>query len=312
MKKKIAILGATGHIAKGLLFGWKGAAASELHAFARSADRLTGFLQENGLFPEVHVHPFSDFGAFDADAVINCVGIGNPTRLAEHPEEIFSLTEEYDDLILNYLSAHPAAHYIHFSSGAVYGPDFSTPANDETANAVPVNRLSPAHFYSLAKINSEAKHRARPAFNIVDLRIFGYFSRFTDTGQKYFLNGIIHAIRTRTTLRTGPENFMRDFVHFRDLTACLELCLAQSHINAALDMYSLKPIGKFEVLDFFREHYELDYQVDETSRNTSPTGSKANYYSLSRKAETLIGYHPTMSSLDSLREEAKFLFPALP
>ncbi len=309
MKKKIAVVGATGHIAKGLLFGWKENPSLELHAYARSTDRLTAFLQANGLFPGVAVYPMQDFGRLDVDAVINGVGIGNPTRLTEHPEEIFTLTEEYDNLILNYLAAHPTVHYIHFSSGAVYGPEFASPATETSTHALPVNRFSTTHFYSLAKIHSEAKHRARPDLNIVDLRIFGYFSRFTDTEQKYFLNDIIHAIRTQSPLHTNPDTFMRDFVHFRDLTACLELCLAQPSINAALDMYSLKPIGKFEVLDFFRDQYGLVYQVGETSCHASPTGSKPYYYSLNRSAETLLGYHPTHSSLDSLREEVPFLLP---
>jgi nucleoside-diphosphate-sugar epimerase len=309
MKKRIAILGATGQIAKGLLFSWARGGDLTLHVFARSQERLALFLKEHQLTERVQAHPFQEFSQGDYTAVVNCVGIGSPARLAEHPGEIFSLTAEFDDLCLAYLKAHPQTQYLHFSSGAVYGTDFASPAGDGACNPVPVNQLTAAHFYGLAKIHAEAKHRALPELGIVDLRVFGYFSRFADLTQKYFINDILGSIRGKKTLVTGAGDFSRDFAHFRDLAAILEKCLAQPRLNAALDVYSRKPATKFELLDFFRGVHGLNYRVDENIETVSPTGSKTQYFSLSRKAGQVLGYAPALTSLDCLREEAACLLP---
>lgn len=45
LNKKIAILGATSHIAKGLIYNFNKEEANELFLFARSIDRLQGFLK---------------------------------------------------------------------------------------------------------------------------------------------------------------------------------------------------------------------------------------------------------------------------
>jgi hypothetical protein len=53
----------------------------------------------------------------------------------------------------------------------------------------------------------------------------------------------------------------------------------------------------------------LNYRVDENTEHVSPTGSKTQYFSLSRKAGQVLGYAPALSSLDCLREEAACLLP---
>jgi nucleoside-diphosphate-sugar epimerase len=304
---KLALLGATGHIAKGLMFAWQGRPELEVDAFARSVERVENFLRPLRPLARVHPRPLSDFGDAEYAAVINCVGIGDPQVLADRPEVIFAVTETYDDLVLDHLSSHPGTLYVNFSSGAVYGTEFPAPAGDATVTSLPVNRLSPAHYYGLAKLNAEAKHRSRAKQNIVDLRVFGYFSRFADRAQRYFLNEVLTCVENRRPLLTDAVPFVRDYVHFQDLAACIELCLGRPGINAGLDMYSLLPIDKFGILKFFQENFGLEYRVDGPAAGASPTGNKANYYSLSRTAESLLGYRPTRSSLDCLREEATAL-----
>jgi nucleoside-diphosphate-sugar epimerase len=306
----IAILGATSHIAKGLIARLRTRPAGELALFARAPERITAFLEALGVsHASVRVLPMDRFASGRYDVVINCVGIGDPAVLRREIASIFRLTEEMDNLVLDYLQLRQDALYINFSSGAVYGTDFELPAGDARRNAIDVNHLAPGQFYGIAKLHAEAKHRACKELNIVDLRVFSYFSRHIDLQSSFLLCEIVTCIRNGRTFVTGPDDIQRDYVHPDDLTALIGHCIEHRRLNGALDVYSREPVSKFAILEFFAKHHGLQYRIEGGHGAAAPTGAKSSYYSLSRKAAG-IGYQPRFASLDCIREESQSLLRA--
>lgn len=280
-RKQIGILGSTGHIAKGLAENLS--KDHELHLYSRNADT-----------------PLELYQYADLDVLINC--IGPREKLWTDPYRIFTITEEWDGKCIDYCMAHPDALYISFSSGAVFGGRFDNPVDEKTPICHAPCSL-PSAFYGIAKLNSEAKHRALKNLNIVDIRVFSYFSRYLPPDSRCLMAEIIACIEEGRELMTSPEDFSRDYIHPKDLAQLIERVMEVHDLNAAFDAYSLFPCAKFEILDFFREQYGLRYRVDPEFRDTSPTGPKLNYYSVNMAAQE-IGYYPQYSAMDAIKEEA--------
>ena len=188
--KSIAILGATGHIAKSIIHSFKDEPNFSLHLFSRSSQKTESFTQEIGI-KNAHIHSYNQFNDYSYSSIINCVGIGDPNRLKAVPDEVFFVTEEIDLMVLLYLRKHSSTSYINFSSGAVHGTEFRNPVTDESVTTIAINALTVSDYYGIAKINAEAKHRALGQFNIIDLRIFGFYSQFLELDRPYLLSEII-------------------------------------------------------------------------------------------------------------------------
>jgi len=308
--KKIAILGATSHISKGLIhnFGLEG--RNTLFLFARSLDRVREFLKEIGREDNVYVRGFSELDQESYDVLINCVGVGNPVKLQGSLSQIFALTETFDNLILEYLTKHPDALYINFSSGAAYGTDFTSPVKESTHAKWDINHIKNTEYYGVVKLYCETKHRALKELQIVDLRVFGYFSRYIDLSSKYLLTEILSSIMQESVFETTNNNIVRDYIHPEDLISLIQICISKKALNDVFDVYSIKPVTKFELLDYFGQEYGLNYTISNTISIINVTGNKMNYYSTNRKAET-IGYAPRYTSLEAVIQESKIILNSL-
>lgn len=306
MKKiKIAILGATGHVAKNLIYHFSKDKNKKLVLFARDFPKLYKFLQKiDGL--SIETQPFSNFYNQPYDVIINCVGKGNPKEILEMGPEIFFLTEEFDNIVLRYLKLYPKTIYINFSSGGVYSTKFNTPATPESIPTLNVNNISKQDYYRLAKINSEAKHRGMSEHNIIDLRIFGFYTRFIDLKTSFFLVQIINAIKNNKVFKTIDNDMLRDYIHPKDFIKIVELCLNQTNLNDVFDIYSNYPVSKFEILDYFKYDYDLKYRISKNLKLYNATGNKSYYYSNNTKLESL-GYFPQFTSMDTIIDETKEL-----
>jgi nucleoside-diphosphate-sugar epimerase len=307
--KKIALLGATGYIGRSLapeFFAEKN--KYELFLFSRSKDKL------KKMFPRVddanvHACEMQDFLVHAYDVIINCTGIGDTQELKARPEQIFRVTEEMDAMIMGYLEKKPSTLYINLSSGAVYGDNFKKPTTMESVSVLHVNALPVSEYYAIAKINAEAKHRARPNLNIVDVRVFAFFSRFVDTASNFLMSDIVQSLQGETVLETTDENIVRDYICPKDLHALLQLIIKKRKINDCFDVYSLKPVKKFALLALVQKKYGLKYIIKERAAHSAGLPKKA-YYSNNRKAASL-GYAPKFSSLSGIDAELRALKDSL-
>lgn len=296
---RIAILGATSHIAKGLIDCWTHKKDRELLLYARDLARVREFLDQLGRATEAKVYSIEEYGSAQHDVVVNCVGIGNPQKLVDNIGKIFSVTVKFDDLILDYLSDNPQAAYINLSSGAAYGADFLRPVDEKSRAIFNINDLKPDEFYGIAKLHSEARHRALKHLNIIDLRIFGYLSRYIDLNEKFLMSEIISCLKNKQTFTTSPIDIWRDYLHPQDLASFIDCCINYCPLNAGFDAYSKQAVSKFELLSFFAKKYGLEYKVDNTFQPQTATGTKQHYYSINHAAEC-IGYKPLYSSIEGV------------
>ncbi len=302
--RRIAILGATGHIAKSLTEGFLRGGRHRLLLFARSPQRAGAFLERIGLPGAAPCLGFDDFPGCDCDAVINCVGIGDPGGLRDAGADIFKLTEAFDNLALDYVTLHPDARYINVSSGAAYGGEFIEPAGEATPARFPANAIGPADGYGISKLNAEAKHRALPHLPIVDLRVFGFFSRHIPLSARFLMSEALSSIIAGRTLETGPDDIVRDYIHPADLLSLVEACLDTEPLNDVFDVRSLAPARKFDILRLLEERHGLRYILSEDAHFRSATGIKPNYFSTSSRASARLGFQPRFTSLECVGHES--------
>jgi len=304
--KVIAILGANSHIAKGLINNFAHKTDDALRLFTRDAAKTAAFLGSIGKGPSANCaieEGYRDFLAGRYDVVINCVGAGAPNKLGKDYSVWFTLTEEFDNLAINYLRGHPDALYVNFSSGAVYGRDGSAPVEENTVNPIAVNHVPATDYYAVAKLNAEAKHRSLGHMRIVDIRIFSYFSRFIDLDSGYFITEALKCLMGNTLLETNKANIVRDYIHPDDLFSLLLRCVEADHLNDAFDAVSAKPVDKLSILGYFETEHGLRYHITPSLRFGGPNGFKLIYCSVFNKAVN-IGYKPTFSSMDAIAQEA--------
>lgn len=305
-KIKIAIIGATSHIAKGLILFLKDDKTIELHCYARNLEKVASFSKLID-YKNPILKSFSDLNDDIVDVIINCIGISYAPDLNSLSENVFELTEKFDFLILDYIKKNIGTTYINFSSGAVYGTAFNKPVSNTTQTIIDVNNILSEDYYRIAKLNSEAKHRSLNSYNIIDLRIFGYYSRFIDLSKNYLMSDIISCIKENRTLITSPNNIFRDYVHPNDLFNIIKACFEAKNLNQALDVKSKKPISKMEILQFFKQKYNLKVQIIQDFGTKPPTGEKLNYYSENINIET-IKFSPKHSSIECIETETEELF----
>lgn len=296
---RIAILGATSEIAKDLILSFNN--KHQLVLYSRRPAAVTRWFLQINLDNCVNrdISEFSDNVRFDA--IINFIGAGNPHIIQRLGKRIFSITESYDQMVLNYLQEHPSCLYIFMSSGAVFGDNFSTPVNSETRSVFPINSIEPQHYYGLAKAQAEYRHRMSD-YNIIDLRIFNYFSSTMDIHNSFMICDMMRSILENTQFLIDNTPITRDYVGPKDFHHMIEVLLNQEKINTAIDMYSRLPISKDLLIEYMKERYGLKvWQRNQLTQ--SATGVKDNYYSTNLEAYSL-GYSPTYTSIQTIFEEA--------
>ncbi len=290
--KKIAILGSTGYIGKSLVYEFSKETEYEVYLFVRSKEKIDSFLRSIGIDKAIdnkfRVHTMSEFGLHEYSVVINAAGIGSPAILKKNPEEIFKVTEDLDSLVINYIQNKRDILYINLSSGAVYN--------------APIENPEPKDYYSFAKKKSEDRHRKLSNLNIVDLRVFNFFSRFYDSDAGFLMSDITDSIQCKRQFKTTSSDIVRDFITPEDLLSLIKIVMEQSVINDAFDVYSAKSITKFELLKAMKDKYNLEFVVDDGDQKISPTGTKNEYVPKDMRA-SILGYSPKYSSLSGIEHE---------
>lgn len=303
---KLAILGASSHIAKDLVASIAEHTDYECELFVRVPGALDAELRAIAERKEFAVLDYSDFDiSCQFDAIINFVGVGDPARAVQMGKDIFTVTELYDNLALEYLQAHPQCRYIYLSSGAAYGTNFETPVTEASKAIFAINGLKPQDWYGAAKFQAECRHRALPKAAIVDVRVFSYFSHRQAVDARFFLSDILRALHAGTVLEVAPDDMLRDYLTPADFLQLIDRILHSPACNDVVDCYSQAPISKFELLTALSEQFGLQHAVAGDQARVNATGPKAHYYSHNRKAEHLFGYAPSDSSLSGVMREIR-------
>jgi hypothetical protein len=307
---RIAILGATSHIAKNLVYYFRRESQFDLFLFARNQGAVYEFLKSTEGGVPLVVAGFDSFSGGNYDAVINCVGIADPEKQKNAGVELFRLTERFDDLVLDHLAGHQQTVYVNFSSGAVYGTAFDSGVDCDAVASVAVNSIASADYYRIAELNAEAKHRAVADGNIIDLRVFSFFSRFVDLESGFLLAEMMRCVMARRRFHTSAVDIVRDYVAPSDLFSLVKSCVASHGINQPIDVFSAAPIRKSELIALFSREFGLETLTDEEAR-VSPTGAKLAYYSKNHVATSLLGYIPALTSSGAVRGEANEIMARL-
>lgn len=301
---RIAILGATSHIAKDLVLSLSTERDYVLVLYARRPELVRAWLKSCDISDR---HSAADFSCFSLnenfDAIINFVGAGDPARVAAIGPSIFDVTSQYDDLALTYVHHHAACRYIFLSSGAVYGANFDRPVDEETQAMVAVNSHKPHDWYGISKLQAELRHRATPNRSIIDVRVFNYFSNTQDIAARFFITDILRAVHQGTTLICSSEYMVRDYVYSSDFCRMITAALLCPAANAALDCYSKAPIDKPTLLAAMEARFGLRYEIADVKVSVNATGSKSRYYSHNKRAAD-IGFRPLLTSLEGIVQGA--------
>ena len=300
-QKNIAIFGSTGHIGKNLISFFIKNNDFKIFLFSRDIKKFESLKM---IFSDtMSFNTYDDFGKNEYDVIINCVGISNPNAFEKNSRSIFDTAEFYDTMVLDYLKNFPTTLYINLSSGAVFSREFDKPVDDSSTYKFDVNGINKGEMYSISKMYLESKHRSLPDLNIVDLRIFGFFSRFIDVNAGFFMSELLQALKNKSEFVTDKKDFVRDYVNPKDFYDLTKNCIANKKINDVFDVYSKEIISKFQILEECFNKFDLKFKLVEKIESISPTGVKKNYYSLSRKAEK-INYSPQFSSLETILNES--------
>ena len=311
MPIQFAILGATGHIGKSLTAEIAKNDQYHLLLYARDPSAVEKHLANiNYISANVDVLHIDLFGETYSDVVINAVGAGDPARLASLGPGIFRLTEEFDNRVLDYLYEFPKALYLNLSSGAVYGTGFAAPADISSRLSLKINDMPESQFYGIAKLQAEGKHRAHREFNIVDLRVFSYFSQFIDLSGQFFMAELTQSLLSSEVLITDDSDFYRDYIVPCDLMAMIQRCVEKWSscdkypLNCAIDCYSLSPVGKFELIEALTKQLGLRHIKRKSMETVATAGTKIQYYSRYYEAENW-GYSPRYSSTEGVLRELR-------
>ena len=293
---KIAILGATSAIAKDLIKSFND--EHELELYSRRLGDVAFWMMENNL-RNFSTWNYPEFKYLrDADVIINFVGAGSPEKVIQLGEQIFEITESFDKMALDYIGKNRDCKYIFISSGAVFGENFSTPADIDKQSLFPINNLQPKHYYGYAKAMAEVRHRVAQR-NIFDLRVFNYISPSVNINYRYMITDMIRAIKDKSVYKVDRTPIVRDYVGPQDFHQMINVLLKHDKMNTAVDMYSRQPITKDSLLTHMALRYGLTYETTGVPVGLAATGVKENYFSVNTAAYAL-GYRPELTSLENI------------
>ena len=305
---RIAVLGATSQIARDLVQLFSATGDHDWVLYARRPEVVIQWLADTGLAQRHEVAAFSAFTPHQPfDAILNCVGVGNPAQAVAIGASIFDVTTQCDDLALRYVQKHPTARYIFLSSGAVFGGSFAEPVTADWKAIFPINQMGAQDWYGVAKMWVECRHRALSALPIVDVRIFNYFSSSADIANRFLVTDILRALVAKDTFHTSPEDITRDYLGPGDLHQLMHNILQNGPVNVAVDCYSKMPVGKLEMLAAMQEKFGLSYALSPVNHGINATGNKKNYYSKNHVAHKIFGYIPKLSALENVLTESEIL-----
>jgi len=303
---KIAIFGASSEIAKDLIISYSYNANNVFALFVRDTKSFEDWAKTHKLNNNFKIYDYLDFSNNqDYEVIINFVGVGDPIKAKKIGSDIIQITDKFDNIIIDYIKNHKKTKYIFMSSGAVFSGNFDKPVNENTLKTCTI-KPNLIDSYTLAKLNTENKHRSLKNYNIIDLRVFNYFSASQDYNSGFLSSNIVNSIINKQVLKTTPEEIFRDYITPTDFFNLVESIINSGPLNSAIDCYTKSPVSKFHLLTTLEEKFELKYKIIDGKSNQGVGGFKTNYYSINKFAKSL-GYEPKFDSLGGMLYEVSKL-----
>ena len=298
---KIAFLGSSSQIAKGLLREFHNDDKHHFYLFTRDTKSFNNWMDEAKLnSSNVKLESFQKFNSSHKfDLIINFIGIGDPAKALKMGSKIFDITYEYDQLVLDYLTFYPNTKYIFISSGVVYGDIFKSPASINSSSVIHINDLKHTDWYSMSKIYAESRHRALEKFSIMDVRIFNYVSSDIDMNSRFLITDALRSIKENQVMKTDDKNITRDYIGPKVLHQLVMKLAKNDCLNTSVDCFTKDPTDKFSILELMKSQFGLKYEIINSNSGINAYGSRDNYFSLNYKAKSF-GYEPSLSSLDNI------------
>ena len=301
----IAVLGATSQIARDFVQACNASSEHRFSLYARRPEVVQAWATQKQLRSIARIASFDSFtNAPRFDAVLHCVGVGNPAAAQSLGAGILDITYEYDTLALRHIQSHPDTRYIFLSSGAAYGANFTQPANENTPCQFGINHMQAQDWYGAAKFHAECRHRALSDLPIVDIRVFSYFSHSQDLNARFLISDILRAIQSKQVLKTSTENIVRDYIGPAEFAMLVNAVLQAPPMNIAVDAFSAAPIDKMTLLTALEKSHGLRWEVDTTTSAINATGMKMHYYSKHQRPALELDYTPERDSMQVILEES--------
>lgn len=299
---KIGILGANSEIAKDLIINLLNKSNHELFLYVREVEKLRNYFVKNNLNKQYKILDILNFNEkIKLDCIINFIGAGSPNKIKKLGSEILKISDFFDSKVINYIEKNNQCLYIFISSGAVFGLNYSTPVKNNKKTIINIGEA--IDWYGLSKIYAEAKHRGCSQNRIVDIRIFNYFSHTQATDNNFLINDIYRSIVNSKKLYTSGINIKRDYLNPEDFYSLI-IAVLKLNSNTSYDAYSKAPIDKFSLLNFCKEKYGLEYEIE--VENPNYMSNRVNYYSKNHEAHK-IGYRPLYDSMGGIERELEYM-----
>lgn len=303
---RLALIGATSHICKGVVRELSQLDEVELLLYSRDKGRVSQWLVAANITGNIKNYEFAEWSSVaGCDAVVSFIGAGEPKTVRNRQMELVKTADVFDLRILGEIEKSHECRYINLSSGAVFFGQ-GDPVKENSSGSVPLNNIGPRDFYALSKLIQECRHRARPDLPIVDLRIYSYVSQYQDLGGSSLMASVARALKDRTMLAVGSDELWRDYVAPAEVAAMIRLVLAADPMNDVFDVYSAAPVEKMQLLRELESQLGLKYSSVENPEINLSTANSSRYYSENRRAASL-GYRPTRTSLDCVLGEMRLL-----
>ena len=300
----IAIFGAGSQISKDLILSFFCKNKDfKLFLFSRRTHILEKWIVKFGITENFKFQEYDGFGKnYKYDVIINFIGAVSPKSIQDVGQSIFTITEKYDQMIIDYLNVNKRTKYIFLSSGSIFGDDYKQPVRDASVAKIDINNMGQTCWYPMSKLYAESKHRALSNLFIVDVRVFNYFSKTMSIDSGYLITDIARSIKNKEVFLTSKYNIVRDYIGPNDFYNLIMSLISVKNLNMAIDCYTKAPVDKVTLLNNLKNKFGLEYVFKSDFDTINATGYKKNYFSKSRKAINF-GYKPTMSSLETIISE---------
>lgn len=245
------------------------------------------FCQVLSRYPSHGTLPYSALMTAHPDVILNLIG-GHAEGLND--SQVQNALEVGKNLVRR--ASDLAVPLIHLSSGSVLEPRLGP-----LPSSSPVRQPPFESGYQELKVRLEEMHeRSSQLVRTLDLRLFSFVGQSFLAGSRYFLSEALRALESSSELQVSADDFLRDYSGPMELAGAIESAFSEG-MQGRLNLYSAKPVSKFELLDALGAEFGLKYSI-------SIGGSKHRSHYYASKETDLLSFEPR-SSLEAVMQELR-------